>query len=307
MEKIIENEVIYLRKLTSKDANHFFALNNDKEVLQYTGDVPFKELSEAEQFLRNYPNYKREGYGRWAVCLQESDAFLGWCGLSKSQESGQVDIGFRFYRKHWGKGYASMSALLCINYGFKHLELTQIVANAYKENHASIRVLEKCGLIFSKNIRYDNKAAVFYVINRVIIRVITSKETHPIRASVLRENIPLPVSFKGDDDANTFHLGAFIENELVGICSYMCPLGATKYQLRGMATSIDVQGKGLGKKLLDAGENILRERNVAVVWCNARKIALHFYEKQGFKIEGDPFEIKYIGMHFKMSKNIKML
>lgn len=308
MEKILENKQLYLRKLIVSDAIHFFNLNNDPDVLQFTGDSPFRNRKEAALFLTNYPNYKRDGYGRWAVCNQETDEFLGWCGLRKSQDSGQVDIGFRFYKKHWGKGYASAATKLCVNFGFNTLQLEQIVGNAYAENKASIRVLEKCGFIFQKNDLYDDKEAVFYTIHKMTTRLIDSKETYPLRAAVLRENIPLPNAFKGDDDKNTFHLGVFLNKELVGVGSFMESSNVLfeekQYQLRGMATSISAQGCGVGKILLKAAEELLKERGIAILWCNAREIALNFYKKQGFQIDGDPFEIKYIGTHFTMFKKI---
>jgi len=308
MEKILENEQIYLRKLTVSDAIHFFNLNNDPDVLQFTGDKPFLNRKEAESFLAHYPNYKRDGYGRWAVCMQETDEFLGWCGLRKCIDSGQVDIGFRFYKKHWGKGYASVATKLCVNFGFNTLKLEQIVGNAYAENKASIRVLEKCGFVFQKSGVYDDKEAVFYTIHNLTTRLIDSIETHPLRASVLRENIPLAIAFKGDDDKNTFHLGVYRNKELVGVGSFMESSNdlfeEKQYQLRGMATSQSAQGRGVGKLLLKASEEFLKKQGILILWCNAREIALNFYEKQGFQIHGDSFEIKYIGTHFTMFKKI---
>lgn len=309
MEKIVQNDAIYLRKLSISDGKYFFELNNDPKVLKFTGDFPFFDLDAAKLFLSDYSNYKRDGYGRWAVCLQKNDEFIGWCGLRKSQESGLVDIGFRFYTSYWGKGYATMAARLCINYGFETLELSQIVANTYIENLASIRVLEKCGLAFNKNIMYDGREAVFYTIDKIMVKEIGAEETFPLRASILRNNIPLPISFEGDNTPTTIHLGAYSVGELVGVCSFMKSISplvqGNQYQLRGMATSEDFQGKGIGKLMLITAIDMLKNRGVTTLWCKAREIAVAFYKKQGFKIIGNPFEIKYIGSHYIMFKKIK--
>ena len=65
------------------------------------------------------------------------------------------------------------------------------------------------------------------------------------------------------------------------------------------------QGKGLGYTLLNYAENFLKEKNVKIIWCNAREIALDFYKKNGYRIMGNPFNIGDIGLHFTMYKNLK--
>ena len=52
-----------LRELTVDDAQHFYELNLDPEVLQFTGDVVFETVEAARQFLANYGHYKKYGYG----------------------------------------------------------------------------------------------------------------------------------------------------------------------------------------------------------------------------------------------------
>ena len=118
-------------------------------MVKHTGDLPFLSVSDAEVFLTNYNDYKKNGYGRCAVVEKESGKFIGWCGLKLNEED-FVDIGFRFFQNEWGKGYATESALACLEYGFKHLNLNEIIGRASFENKASIRVLEKIGMTFWK-------------------------------------------------------------------------------------------------------------------------------------------------------------
>lgn len=165
MNIILETERLYLREFSSLDAVHFYNLNNDPDVLKYTGNEPFKSLLEAQEFIVNYSDYTINGYGRWAVCLKETDEFLGWCGLKKDENSGEVDLGFRFYKRNWGKGYATESGLACINYGFHHLLLNKIIGRAYIDNLASICVLKKCKFNFVKKFKYDNQSAVLFELN----------------------------------------------------------------------------------------------------------------------------------------------
>jgi len=144
MKTILQTPRLILRELTPKDAQNFYELNLNPNVVKYTGDAAFQSISEADEFLRNYSEYEKTGYGRWAVIDKESSKFLGWCGLKL--EGRETDIGFRFFEEYWNKGYATESAGACLEYGFDKLRLNEIIGRAMKENTASVKVLEKLGL-----------------------------------------------------------------------------------------------------------------------------------------------------------------
>ncbi len=141
----LETERLYLREFELEDAKSMFALNAVNEQIQYTGDVPFESITAAQNFLLNYSDYKRNGFGRWACITKEEGHWIGWCGL-KRHSDGLVDLGYRFFKEYWGMGYATESSLACLAYGFNELGLKEIVGRSAKANLASIRVLEKIGM-----------------------------------------------------------------------------------------------------------------------------------------------------------------
>lgn len=149
MQKVIETFRLYLREFDLSDAKNMFDLNNDKEVIKYTGDDHFSSELEALDFIKNYDHYKIHGFGRWAVILKKSNEFIGWSGLKLNEEN-NIDIGFRFYKKYWGLGFASESAKAVLEYGFNVLKLECIVGRVAPENIASVRILEKLGMKFKK-------------------------------------------------------------------------------------------------------------------------------------------------------------
>ena len=151
---ILQTERIDLRELTPDDAHAVFELNADPEVLRFTGDVAFASLDDARRFLETYSDYRRNGFGRWAAVLRESGAFLGWCGL-KRDASGEVDVGYRLLRAHWGRGYATEAARACVRHGFDVHALECIVGRAAEDNSASLRVLAKCGLSYWKRVELE--------------------------------------------------------------------------------------------------------------------------------------------------------
>ena len=166
MKKILETERLLLRELNSNDAENFYNLNLNPNVIKYTGNSAFKNISEAREFLENYKDYKLNGYGRWAVVNKLDEKFIGWCGLKFGEMENETDIGFRFFEEEWNKGYATESAKACLNYGFENLNLKRIIGRAMKENNGSIKVLEKIGLEYEKDVIFDGKDAVIYKIEK---------------------------------------------------------------------------------------------------------------------------------------------
>ncbi len=148
-KSIIETPRLILREFTLDDAYKIWELNSDQEVIKYTGDPPFESVEKAREFLLNYKDYKKNGCGRWAVITKSSDSFIGWCGL-KLNEQNLIDIGFRFFRREWNKGYATEAAYACLEYGFMDLNLKEIIGRVATENISSIKVLEKLSMVFWK-------------------------------------------------------------------------------------------------------------------------------------------------------------
>lgn len=124
-----------------------WALNSDPQVLRYTGDAPFTDLSDAERIVAFVQaQYREYGMGRWVVERRDNGEVLGWCGLKRLPETMEVDLGYRFFRRHWGQGYATEAGAACLQYGFDSLGLERIVGRVMPDNTASVRVLEKLGM-----------------------------------------------------------------------------------------------------------------------------------------------------------------
>ena len=142
---VFETKRLLLRRFTIDDAGLIFQLNKDPEVVRYTLD-PMYSIEQATAVLENViiPQYALNNYGRWAVHEKSNLNFIGWCGLKYRPELNEVDLGYRFQKNAWGKGYATEAAFASLQYGFNNIGLSRIVGRALPENLASIRVLEKC-------------------------------------------------------------------------------------------------------------------------------------------------------------------
>lgn len=104
---------------------------------------------------------------------------------------------------------------------------------------------------------------------------------------------------------DTFHVAAFTpRGQVVGCATFYPepqpdrPDDDRTWRLRAMATAPQVRGQGFGAATLRYGIAEIRRRGGTHLWCNARTVALGFYQKLGFSTVGDEFEIEPIGPHY---------
>lgn len=130
-------------------------------------------------------------------------------------------------------------------------------------------------------------------------------EVVSVRHQVLRSGRPRATAvFDGDEAPGAVHWVAVQADRVVGVVSVMPrpmpepppelqdPPG---HQLRGMAVLPELQGTGVGLRLLEA----THELGVAL-WCNARVAVVPFYARHGWHSAGEPFMIDEVGAHRRM-------
>jgi len=133
---------------------------------------------------------------------------------------------------------------------------------------------------------------------------------HALRRQVLRPGQPWSsVDHDYDSWSDTFHVAAFGPRGEVAGCASFHPDTAPHrpesaadktWRLRGMASLPEVRGQGYGAAALRYGIAEIQRRGGTLLWCNARSGAVGFYERLGFSIVGDEFEIAPIGPHYVM-------
>ena len=107
--------------------------------------------------------------GRMAVILKETGEFIGWAELKRERNvNGHevfYDLGYRFLKKYWGKGYATEAAKTFVAYSFNVLNLEKINAYADMPNIASRSVLEKAGLKYIETFNHNGTEESWYELN----------------------------------------------------------------------------------------------------------------------------------------------
>lgn len=124
-----------------------------------------------------------------------------------------------------------------------------------------------------------------------------------LRDDILRK--PLGLSFSPEElekEKENMLIAAFEEEQILGCCMLVeePPSGI---RLRQMAVLNDLQGKGIGRALMNFAENLARDRGFRAVTMHARKNAVGFYEKMGYRVTSDEFTEVNIP-HFVMEKKL---
>lgn len=149
MATIIETERLILRTWQKEDAEAYFQINQDPQVIEFLRGPMTKE--QVDEFISAMIIHNdKHSYTLWAVELKETDELIGFIGLKyidwEAHFTPAVEVGWRLGSQYWGKGYATEGASAALNYGFKRCGLKEIVSFTVPSNVRSIRVMEKIGL-----------------------------------------------------------------------------------------------------------------------------------------------------------------
>ncbi len=124
-----------------------------------------------------------------------------------------------------------------------------------------------------------------------------------LRDEMLRK--PLGLGFTDEEieeEKDNMLIGAFEEDDMLGCCM-LVEENPSMVRLRQMAVLNDLQGKGIGRALMNFAENLARDRGYKILSMHARKNAVGFYEKMGYKIAGTEFTEITIP-HYVMEKQL---
>jgi [ribosomal protein S5]-alanine N-acetyltransferase len=148
---ILESERLLFRQHELADLDAFCAMEMDAEVRRYVGGYPRSREDAERKFPHGQLHEVSGRLGVWATVLKSNGQYIGRCGLYPHIDSagemvvGEATLSFYIAREHWGLGLASEAATAFVEFGWKQLQLSRIVATVQVGNGASVRILEKLG------------------------------------------------------------------------------------------------------------------------------------------------------------------
>ena len=154
-QTILETHRLVLRKFDLNDAEFILQLVNSPNWLKFIGDKKIKTIKGAETYLKNGPlkSYIDNGYGLWLIQLKGTNTPIGMCGLVNRDTLDDVDIGFAMLPNYYKMGYGFEIATATLSYVKNTLNIANVLAITNAQNLASIRLLNKIGLVFKKTIK----------------------------------------------------------------------------------------------------------------------------------------------------------
>ncbi|WP_281557746.1 GNAT family N-acetyltransferase [Thalassomonas sp. RHCl1] len=157
--KIINSQRLKYALMTGDDAQHLFELDQDTEVMRYINGGKVTTMQEIrEVYIPRMQSYTNEalGWGLWKVELTQTNEFIGWVLVRPMEfftdhpQNDNLELGWRFMQKAWGKGYATEAALSITKAIAEQTSVKYFSAVAMEDNAGSINIMKKLGMEFLK-------------------------------------------------------------------------------------------------------------------------------------------------------------
>jgi RimJ/RimL family protein N-acetyltransferase len=151
---VLETERLVLRRLHAGDGPFIVDLLNDPAWLEHIGDRGVRNVDDAQKYLEKGPleMYARLGFGLYLVERKDTGESIGLCGPLKRESLEHADLGFALLPRFRGLGLAFEAAAGTMIYAREELGLSRLVAITSQGNIASIRLLERLGFRFERNV-----------------------------------------------------------------------------------------------------------------------------------------------------------
>ncbi len=155
MMTVQDTSRLTFRLLSDADKQLLWELDQDPEVMRYINGGKCSTMEDMDNILlpRMYKYRNPEkGWGMWGVWTKDDNIFIGWilvrpCNFfNDDTEYDNMEMGWRFNRSTWGKGYATEAARAVADEQAKLDEVKKLSAIAVPDNEASRRIMEKLGM-----------------------------------------------------------------------------------------------------------------------------------------------------------------
>lgn len=145
----LETRRLTLRQLSRLDDQAIFEIRSNYQVTKYNSGDAYTTIDQAEKLIQNIrTEYVEKKTVRWGITLKPDDKVIGMVGFNYwDRVDHRASIGFDLRQDQWRKGIMTEAVQEVIRFGFEHMELNRIEADASIYNVGSITLLQKVGFI----------------------------------------------------------------------------------------------------------------------------------------------------------------
>ncbi len=138
------------------DINPLSLVLSDPESMKFYPH-PFSKEEVGKWIEWNLDNYRRHGFGLWAVILKDTNELIGDCGITMQTVENETypEIGYHIRKEYCRKGFASEAASACLTFGFTIMKFPKIISYMKSDNIPSRGVAEKNGMKFVRAFRKE--------------------------------------------------------------------------------------------------------------------------------------------------------
>ncbi len=155
----LRTDRLYLRRWLASDRLPFAQMNSDPRVMEFFPGTLSRQESDV-RVDRIEEHFRQHGFGLWAVEIPGVAPFVGFVGLCiprfEAHFTPCIEIGWRLAVAHWNRGYATEGARAALDFGFRWLQVKEIVSFTVPLNVRSRRVMEKLGMTHSPSDDFDH-------------------------------------------------------------------------------------------------------------------------------------------------------
>ena len=165
---MIETKRLLLREYTMDDFDALYHIMSDPETMQHY-PTPFDQEKTRNWISWNLDNYKKYGFGLWAIVLKETNEFIGDCGITIQNIDGKMlpEIGYHIHKQYWRQGYAKEAARSVRDWVFQNTQYETIYSYMKYTNIASYSTAVSIGMKKVKEYSdSNNNISYVYAITR---------------------------------------------------------------------------------------------------------------------------------------------
>ena len=162
----LQTDRLLLRPFRAEDFEAHAEICADPEVMRYIRVGALPRVDAWWQMARYMGHWQLRGYGLWAVVERPTDRLIGHLGFLNPEGGHGFELGWAFARHAWGKGYALEGTRAAAQFAFTTLEQDHIACVIHPENVRSIRLAERLGARFEKEIAEAGMRLLVYGIAR---------------------------------------------------------------------------------------------------------------------------------------------
>lgn len=161
---VLETDRLRLRKPVVRDVSRILDYANNPKIEEMTLSFPYPyEEKDAISWLeKSNRGFADEDHFIFAICLAQSDEFMGGIGLDINQRFNRAELGFWIGEPFWNNGYVTEAVREVLRFGFETLELNKIYAIHLVKNPASGKVMVKNGMIKEAELKEHIKKSEEY-------------------------------------------------------------------------------------------------------------------------------------------------